>query len=224
MKICRSKYFTLIELLVVIAIIAILAALLLPALNQARETAQTSKCLSNTKQVIMAVRMYVDDFAGWAPCGTQVANNLFGGAADGGIGDYFKTLKPNEWYLPKVAICPKGRREDNGKDGITINNSPNFSYTLNGHYVGSLTLAKLKYSLIKYPAVRMTCGDTGPDKFNGITCSYGGVFNRTGLSCRHKGDTANIGFADGHSAPVTWAKIPVNATAANDKILFWQEY
>ena len=58
----RRLGFTLIELLVVIAIIAILAAILFPVFAQARESARQTSCLSNMKQLGLAMTMYAQDY------------------------------------------------------------------------------------------------------------------------------------------------------------------
>ncbi|MCK9629344.1 MAG: prepilin-type N-terminal cleavage/methylation domain-containing protein [Bacteroidales bacterium] len=66
----KRRGFTLIELLVVIAIIAILAAILFPVFARAREKARQASCLSNVKQLMIAVIAYAQDYDGGFPCRT----------------------------------------------------------------------------------------------------------------------------------------------------------
>ena len=68
----QRRAFTLIELLVVIAIVAILAALLCPVFTQAREKARAVSCLSNARQIGVAVEAYKQDYDGGYPASTWV--------------------------------------------------------------------------------------------------------------------------------------------------------
>ncbi len=122
MKLRRVRAFTLVELLVVIAIIGILVALLLPAIQAAREAARRAQCTSNLKQLGLAAQNYLSARKDVLPGGMLQQNNSDPPTHTSGPGgsyqgeSFFVYLMP---YMEEQAIFDNWKFTDRGKNSAT---------------------------------------------------------------------------------------------------------
>jgi len=127
---CR-RGFTLIELLVVIAIIAILAAILFPVFAQARESARTTACLSNMKQIGLSVKMYSSDYDEEFPMGTYDAPRNW--EVNRGANPYTGTCISGEDCVQLDCYVTNGQGPMNWKGFNPGDGGPNYTGCAYGH-------------------------------------------------------------------------------------------
>jgi prepilin-type N-terminal cleavage/methylation domain-containing protein len=235
----RARGFTLVELLVVIAIIAVLIAILLPVLSRAKLAAQRTACMSNTRQLTIAFRMYTEDNKGWMPSGwpdaptsgspTMIGPHMFvplfqGQSRGPGNGNTLDAIKRGWVYpllkSPKPFKCPgdTGLRLVSVGQNCYLNGEPNFGGTV-------YKMSKVKHHVKTFVFID-EYDPRGGDPFgynlgsfailpqpSNTWVDFPGMFH---------GYASVVSFLDGHSDVLTWdlaqtRHLWTNNVAANDQ-------
>ena len=225
----RNQSFTIIELLVVIAIIAILAAMLLPALNRAREKGYTINCISNLKQLGLGFGTYSSDFADFYPIAKREDNYR-----------WHHIMLLLKYLQPKMLVCTSSLQQANycrdtylaysrGKYPSGINSPTDWQWQFCGYGINAPEMGggresnvtmlagaypMLRQSQVKRPSHFVLCGESGRNSESGNlipTFRVRNYFAGDTIFPYHQGNTAtNLLCGDGSARSITGSGSLVN--------------